>query len=242
VKQFVVWAHRGASGIAPENTLAAFRLAQFCGADGIELDVRPAADKVPVVMHDETLDRTTNAHGMLQRYAARDLQRIDAGSWFGPEFAGEPVPQLDGVLHWAGPDLLLNVEIKEFSAGMAVIDLLERYPDRRVLVSSFDHALLAALRARAPLLPIGFLSEARRWHEHLDAAIACRAESLHPRQDRVTAEQVEDCHVRGIKVYPWVVDGRERLLSLAAMGVDGVFTNYPARLRRWLRKNVADRL
>lgn len=232
-KNIVVWAHRGASGDAPENTWAAFRLARLHGADGIELDVRLTADNVPVVMHDETLNRTTDAQGALQQYSLGELQHVDAGGWFAPQFAGESVPVLDRILQWAVGGVRLNIEVKEFAAGRAVVELLRRYPGCRALLSSFDHTLLAALRIRAPWLSIGFLSEARRWDQHIADAVACRAESIHPRQDQVTAEQVEACHVRGLAVYPWVVDDRVRFLELLEMGVDGMFTNYPDRLRRW---------
>lgn len=232
MQNIIVWAHRGASGDAPENTLAAFKLAEQHGCDGIELDVRLTADGVPVVLHDDTLDRTTDVQGALAIYSAVDLRHIDAGSWFAAPFAGEVVPTLEQVLGWADGRLRLNLEIKEFAAGMAVKGLLERFPCCRVLVSSFDHALLEALRISAPEIPVGFLSEDRRWHRQVNAAVSCGAVSFHPRQDLVTSEQLEACHAQGLKVYPWVVDDASRFRALLRMGVDGVFTNYPARLRQ----------
>jgi glycerophosphoryl diester phosphodiesterase len=233
MKNFFVWAHRGASGDAPENTLSAFRLAEQAAADGLELDVRLTADGVPVILHDDTLDRTTNVQGLLALYPVADLQHVDAGSWFAPQFAGEALPALEHVLQWATGRLRLNLEIKEFDAGMAVKALLDRYPCCRVLVSSFDHGVLKALRASAPQLPVGFLSEDSQWHRQLLAAVACGAESFHPRQDLVTPQSVAQCHALGLKVYPWVVDEVERFRALLRMGVDGMFTNHPARLRQW---------
>lgn len=233
MKKIVVWAHRGASCKAPENTLAAFRLAQRFGADGVELDVRLTADGIPVVMHDDTLDRTTDFNGELKDFSLADLQSVDAGSWFAPRYAGEPIPTLDQVLRWAASDLRLNLEIKEFAAGMAVVGLLERFPRCRALVSSFDHALLEALRRKATWLSVGFLSAQRHWVESIDDAVACGAESFHPRQDLVLPEHVRLCHARGLKVYPWVVDDRQRFKALLDMGVDGLFTNDPDQVCRW---------
>lgn len=233
MKKIVIWAHRGASGDAPENTMSAFRLAEQAGADGIELDVRLTADGVPMVLHDDTLDRTTDIKGALATYSLRNLQHADAGSWFASQFAGEVLPALDQVLQWADERLSLNVEIKEYAAGMAVKDLLKHYPRCRVLVSSFDHGLLKALRANVPDLPVGFLSEDHCWHRQLKDAVSCGAHSFHPRQDLVTSEQITQCHALGLKVYPWVVDDLVRFKALLGMGIDGVFTNYPARLRQW---------
>lgn len=233
MKKIVIWAHRGASGDAPENTLSAFRLAEHAGADGLELDVRLTADGVPMVLHDDTLDRTTNVRGMLAAYSLRDLQHVDAGSWFAPQFAGEAVPTLEQVLQWAGERLYLNLEIKEYAAGMAVKELLSQFPHCRVLISSFDHGLLKSLYANAPEIPVGFLSETRGWHRQLCDAASCGAESFHPRQDLVTPASIAQCHALGLKVYPWVVDDVVRFRALLQMGVDGVFTNYPARLSQW---------
>jgi len=232
MEKIVFWAHRGASGDAPENTMSAFRLAEQAGADGLELDVRLTADGVPMVLHDDTLDRTTNVQGMLAAYSRRDLQHVDAGSWFAPQFAGEGIPALEQVLQWADERLYLNLEIKEYAAGMAVKELLNQFPRCRVLVSSFDHGLLKALRAQAPEMSVGFLSESRWWHRQLCDAASCGAKSFHPRQDLVTPGRIAQCHALGMKVYPWVVDDVARFRALLRMGVDGVFTNYPARLRQ----------
>lgn len=229
MKNVVVWAHRGASGEAPENTLAAFRAAERASADGLELDVRLTADGCPVILHDETLDRTTDGRGPLACCTLADLRRFDAGGWFGPQFVGEPVPMLEQVLKWAAGRLRLNLEIKEYAAGLAVAALVCRYPACRVLLSSFDHDLLAALRKQIPGLAIGFLSESRRWFEQIAAAAACGAESFHPRRDLLDGEQVALCHARGLKVYPWVVDDEATCRVLLGMGVDGFFTNYPGR-------------
>jgi glycerophosphoryl diester phosphodiesterase len=232
---FTILAHRGASLQAPENTLAAFRAARAVGADGIELDVHLSADGVPVVIHDETLERTTDGRGRVDERTLIQLQQLDAGSWFDPAFAGEPLPTLEQVLDWAGDRLRLNVEIKAAAAGRAVLDLLAGFPRARVLVSSFDHALLAALHEREPRLPLGFLVDTPFWRRALARAAACRAASLHPRVDLVSRPLLTACRRAGQAVYPWTVDAPEPARRLRSLGVAGLFTNDPAGLARALR-------
>lgn len=232
---FFIWAHRGASGSAPENTMAAFRGAEGI-ADGIELDVQLSRDGVPVVIHDATLDRTTDGAGPVERLLQRELRQLDAGSWFAPAFAGERVPTLEEVLAWVGGRLRLNLEVKAAGAGNAVLELLGAYPQARVVVSSFDQALLERLRAVAPALPLAFVTETRFWRRAARRAAACGAESLNPRQDRVSPALVTACRRLGLRVYPWTVDAPERLGRLVELEVDGAFTNVPAVLARCLRR------
>ncbi len=126
--------------------MAAFRAAEAAGADGIELDVHLSRDGVPVVIHDETIDRTTDGRGAVRRMSTGELRRLDAGGWFAAEFAGERLPELAEVLSWAGDRQRLNVEIKGADAGIAVLRQLRDFPQARVLISSFDHRLLQELR------------------------------------------------------------------------------------------------
>lgn len=225
-----VWAHRGASLRAPENTMAAFALAVASGADGIECDVHLSRDGVPVVIHDETLGRTTDGRGAVGCLPLSKLRRLDAGSWFGSEWAGEPIPTLEEVLSWAGKQVIINVEIKSPAAGRAVLELLEVWPEVRVLVSSFDHRLLAAMRGESPDLPLGYLCESRLWRRALERAINNQAESFHPRIDRLSPALLRACHAAGLKVFPWTVDRPGEMRSLLRRGVDGWFSNEPATL------------
>ena len=222
-----IWAHRGASGLAPENTMAAFTLAEQVGSDGIELDVHLSRDGVPVVIHDEAVDRTTDGHGVVADLFSRELRELDAGSWFAPAFNCEPVPTLADVLVWAEDRLRLNVEIKSVRAGRAVIDLLAEFPRARVLVSSFSHELLLAMRQWSPALPIGFLIDSHFWRIALKRAVFCRAESFNPPAQHVSHLLVNACHRQGLTVFPWTVDSISQQNSLLRMGVDGFFTNSP---------------
>ncbi len=229
--RFFIWAHRGASADAPENTLAAFREAQAQGAHGIELDVHLSGDGIPVVMHDDTLERTSDGRGRVCDFSLRELQRLDAGSWFSREFAGERIPSLAEVLSWADDRMRLNLELKTRPAGEAVLSLLAEFPRCRVLVSSFNHALLAFLRAKSPTLPLGFLCDSRAWRLALARAERAGAESFHPRQNLVSRPLVKRCRQGGLSVYPWTVDDLERGCRLRRLGVAGIFTNVPGAFR-----------
>ncbi len=232
---FYVWAHRGASALAPENTLTAFREAETAGADGVELDVQLSHDGVPVVLHDETLDRTSNGRGSVAKLTLEELQELDAGSWFGSAFAGEKIPPLEKVLQWGGSRIRFNVEIKDSAAARAVLDLSFSFPQASIVVSSFDHGLLHRLRSLAPQLPLAFLWEQPDWAAAVDRATSCSAESFNPRYDILSAELVAACHRRGLAVYVWTVDFPSELEQCRQLGVDGVFCNDPAQVLAWLK-------
>lgn len=228
-----IWAHRGASQVAPENTLAAFRAAELAGADGIELDIHLCRDGVPVVIHDESVDRTTDGSGAVGSYSLRELRKLDAGGWFSPAFSGEAVPTLEEVLSWAEGRVRLNIEIKSARAGEAVLDQLASFPQARILVSSFDHGLLEHLHHLSSDLPLAFLCESPLWRRPLRRAAACGAESFHPRRDRVSRAMTVACRREGIGVVPWTVDNLRQLWPLLRLGISGVFTNDPGRLVRY---------
>jgi glycerophosphoryl diester phosphodiesterase len=216
--------------------MAAFLAAEAAGADGLELDVHLSRDGVPVVIHDETVDRTTNGQGPVARMTLEGLRHLDAGGWFHPSFVGETVPTLEEVFAWAGDRLRLNVEIKAVAAGLAVIELLQNYPLARVLISSFDHRLLEGLRLQNPDLPLGFLFESRFWRRAVRRAARCGAESVHPRYDLFSSSLAAACQRHGLAVHCWTVDRPDVCISLQRLGVAGVFTNDPALLVRQLRR------
>jgi len=229
-----IWAHRGASARAPENTLSAFRAAEAAGADGIELDVHLSRDGVLVVIHDDRVDRTTNGSGAVADLTASALQELDAGSWFSPEFRGERVPTLADVFAWAGDRSRINVEIKTAAAGEAVLELLRHFPGTRVLISSFDAALLEDLRRRDSCLPLAFLVDKKPWQPLLDRAAASGAEAFHPKRNLVTPHLIAACRKVGMAVNVWTVADPSEANRLRNMGVMGVFANDPERLRAGL--------
>lgn len=225
-----LWAHRGASCCAPENTLAAFEAAVADGADGIEMDIHLSRDGVPVVIHDETLDRTTDGCGPVAAASLAQLKRLDAGGWFAAAFAGEPVPTLETVLATFGGRVRLNLELKEFRAGLVVLELLGHYPEADIVVSSFDLELLCRLRAVDSRLPLAVLCDSGSWRRALVTARDLRACAFHLAVGQVCRPLVAACARAGLPVSVWTVDCPEQARSLVRTGVAGLFTNAPGLL------------
>jgi glycerophosphoryl diester phosphodiesterase len=232
-------AHRGASGDFPENTLAAFAAAIEAGADMCELDVQLSADGAVVVIHDDTVNRTTDGHGAVAAMRLAALRRLDAGRKFGVAFPGERIPTLEEVLALTMGRCALNVELKSDGVEKEVCSLLRAHGAvGDTIVSSFQWYLLAAARELEPALHLGILAD-RRAHAMLDVAIRLRAVSVNPRHDMVSADIVNRAHEAGMKVLVWTVDNVSRMRRMIAAGVDGIMTNYPGRLSALLRESVA---
>lgn len=221
-----VIAHRGASGYAPENTMAAFRTAYDMGADMVELDVYVSADGALVVMHDDTVDRTTDGTGRIEDMTLAQIQKLDAGVKFDAKFTGERVPTLDEVLSWAADKIEVNIEIKGAGCEPGIVELVRKYNMAdKVIVSSFHHEYLAKIRELAPEIPIGALIDDV---ENLDAIIAvCHPDALHPRYMKLNKKQVKQAHELGLKVNVYTVNDAVTMRMMLQMGADGVITNYP---------------
>lgn len=231
MNRLFLWAHRGASQYAPENTMAAFTAAVDCGADGIELDIHLSRDGVPVVVHDETLERTTDGNGRVDAASWEELRQLDAGGWYSQAFAGEPLPGLEQVLAVFAGKLRLNLELKKFDAGLAVLELLASFAHADILVSSFNHRLLERLRQQNASLPLAVLYEEGSWYKSVALASDLGALAFHPRADLVTRPMVSRCHDVGLSVYPWTVDDPVLIRELQRAGVDGIFSNNPLKAR-----------
>jgi glycerophosphoryl diester phosphodiesterase len=231
----LVVAHRGASGHAPENTLASFELALRMGADAIECDVHLSRDGQLFVLHDFTVDRTTNGQGAVGQMSSAELRRLDAGSWRGLEFAGERLPILPEVLDLARGRARVAVELKHgpvYYPGIeqalaAAIHYAGMAED--TLVISFDHPALRRLRELAPEVAVGVLYAARPV-DAVALARAADAQILEPQWSMVTAEDVEQAHAAGLLVVPWAVNDPAQMSAVLALGVDGLATDYPDRL------------
>ena len=225
--------HRGASAEAPENTLAAFRRALAIGVDAVECDVHLAADGEPVVIHDFAVDRTTDGRGLVSAFPVAALRRLDAGRWFGEAFAGERIPTLEETL-----DLLravrVIVEIKHGPvrySGIAgrVASVVRTVGHGAVTISSFDHTVLREIRTTSSL-ETAVLYTARPINP-LRLAQDAGAGILHPHWHYLTQDVVASAHQADLRVETWVVDDLTDLTHVVAMGVDGVMTAHPERLR-----------
>lgn len=229
--------HRGAKENAPENTLASLREAARQGARWVEVDVMLTRDRQPVLIHDDTLNRTTSGFGPVPDLTLAELKRLDAGSWFNPRFAGETVPTLEEALALIlDLGLGLNLEIKPYpgqdvpTAEVAIATLKRLWPaDRPLLLSSFEVPCLEVAHDLAPDIPRGYLL----WDPPADwAAIADRvgAATLNVHQDRQTAETVAAYRATGRPVLAYTVNDPQRARTLFDWGVAAVFTDAPGRL------------
>lgn len=233
----LILGHRGASAVAPQNTLAAFRKAAEVGADGVELDVHLSADGVPVVIHDARVDATTDGVGRVAEMPLAQLRALDASGGL-LEFAGEPIPTLEEVLAEVGQRLLINIELKSDDATghleAAVADVVRRLDlSRRVWFSSFKPYSLFRIRQQIPEVPCGLLYGAGSFLLGVLKPLT-PYEALHPAAPFVTRSGVHRAHQRGLRVFAWTVDDSVKAQFLADVGVDGLITNDPAALLRTL--------
>jgi glycerophosphoryl diester phosphodiesterase len=229
-----IFAHRGASAHAPENTVAAFQLAAQEGADGIEFDVKLTKDGQVVAHHDATLDRTTDGQGRLKDFSLAELKKLDAGAWFGEQYRGERIPTLDEIFEAVGGKLFMNIELTNYAAPFdslvdKVTETVKRHRmEGQILYSSFlPHNLIRA-GALTPGLPRGQLAlpgPAGWWQRSWGGFLKLQAD--HPFSADVSAASVERSHAHGRRVYTWTVNQPEEMRRLQTLGVDGIITDDP---------------
>lgn len=239
----LIIAHRGASACAPENTLAAFRLAAEQGAEAIELDVDLTRDGHIIVMHDATIDRTTTGRGRVGTLTLAEVQRVDAGVWKGAAFAGERVPLLEEVLQAVGQRVLINVEVKDMSwrsrgVEAKVAALIRRYDLLdRVIISSFNPLALRRSKQLEPRLACGLLyspAEPIFLRQAWFAALIPGLNARHPHHSLATAERVRNYHARGQRVNVWTVNDAATCRTMVAVGVDGLIGDDPQLIHQAL--------
>jgi glycerophosphoryl diester phosphodiesterase len=232
-----IYAHRGASYDAPENTMTAFRKALEQGAEGIELDLQMSKDGRLMVIHDETLDRTTDGTGLVVQYTYDELRRFNAKYKFA-DLSFEPIPVLEDVLELlAGTQVELNIELKN---GIVPYERMEEETvrlvkawgmERRVVVSSFNHYSLVKLSRIAPDIQTAILYSAglvEPWHY----ARSIGAKGLHPHFYSVRPEIVAGAHAAGIAIRPYTVDDPVMMRTLIGYGCDAIITNKPSLMKQ----------
>ncbi len=229
-------AHRGLSSRAPENTLAAFRLAASEGTRWIETDVDILSDGTPILLHDTLLDRTTSKSGRVYDLVAADLENIDAGFWFGPEFEGERIPTLRNLVDFLNESgLNANIEIKRNEEGAgrsrqlvdSVLAELERLdPDREVIISSFSQPVLMHLSQQAPQYALAVLYEAGTFGDDwLSVLELCGARYAHLEDRGLNRDAIRRITDAGFGVNVWTVNNPGRANELFNWGCTGVFTD-----------------
>jgi len=230
--------HRGAKATSPENTLASIRQAVAEGATWVEFDVKLTADGHPVLMHDPTLERTTNGKGKVAETTLAEIRALDAGSWFGGRFAGEKVPTLEEALEaMTGLAMGFNLEIKPCpgreaeTARTAVACVKQRWPHYLPvpIFSSFKAESLAAAREAGPESPRGFLFERLPpdWQRH---AVELGCATIHPNARSLAREEMAAIKGAGYPVLAWTVNDPARARELLAWGADALITDNPAVL------------
>jgi len=238
-----VVAHRGFSGIAPENTLAALNAAQKAGADRVEFDVHLTADGIPVVIHDRKLDRTTSGKGPVVGKTLEEIRKLDAGSWFDARFKGEPVPTLDEALALCKGRIAVNIEIKSEAVKggkeippdgveAKVVEAIRRHGlvDTAV-VSSFEPLALERIHRLAPEVSLQSLYNGKR-QKGLGPREVCgdHSRAFNCSMKEVTPEWIAGAHRAGLKINVYTVDDPEDQKKMIQLGVDGIITNWPDRL------------
>ena len=235
---FMNIAHRGASAYAPENTFSAFDKALSLGAAQVELDVHFSEDGHIVVIHDDNLDRTTNGSGPVSGHTLAQLRTLDAGSWFGSEYAGEGMRSLGEVLERYKDKLYLHIEIKGAGEGLPqrTVDLVRGYGMvERVSITSFQGPRLAEARAYAPDIPLGWL--VRDWDDSvLGESKEMNLTMICPRADLVTPELADQVRRGGFLVRAWGVSTEELMKQVVEAGADGMTVNFPDKLSEYLER------
>lgn len=223
--QFLIIAHRGASGYEPENTIRSFKRAIDMGAKAIELDVHRCKTGELVVIHDDTVDRITNGKGVVKKMSLKEIKKLDAGK-------GERIPQLFEVFDILPSNVVLNIELKVSGLEQDVSKLIKKYVKSKKLsfdnfvITSFDHYRIKKIANFIPKVKTGVLFEGIPIG-FSEIAIKAGAKYAMMYYEEITKEFVEDCHKNGIKVFAYTVNDKKLANELKELGVDGIFSNYP---------------
>ncbi len=237
-------AHRGFKRLYPENTMASFEAAILSGAHMIELDVTLSRDRKMVVIHDDTLDRTTDGKGFVQETDLTEILKLDAGSWFDPRFKGEKVPTLEEVVACCGRRTFINIEIKESAyeakerpdcIEQKIVSLIQSQKcGHRVLISSFQPEILLRIAKLDSRLLLGFLTEEPDAESVFQFAGKLDLYSWNPEAMSVTEGLVQEIHKQNIRVFPYTVNSVSEANALVEKQVDGLFTDDPALMLQGL--------
>jgi glycerophosphoryl diester phosphodiesterase len=243
----LIAAHRGSSGEAPENTMAAFRLAVEQQADWIELDVRLTKDFFLVVHHDRNVERTTNGKGSIWNFTLEELRMLDAGSWFGPQFKGERIPTLRQVMELLLPtDVKLNIEVKtdgdprKYIAleEACILAVLEKRFEERAMISSFNHEFVKRVHNLYPSINTGvlYVPVLDRMKKPSKLAKSLGAKTFICSRTQIRKPMVEDARGGKTRIACYGVNSERHIAEIARMGVDMVITDFPARAKSVLTR------
>ncbi|AOE49467.1 glycerophosphodiester phosphodiesterase [Kangiella sediminilitoris] len=227
--EFKVIGHRGALGLEPENTLRSIQRALEIGVDGVEFDVQNIDGRL-FIFHDDTLDRTTNGKGKLIEHSVEELRRLDAGK-------GEKIPFLSEVVELIGNQAFINIELKGLDTASLVMDLVElldkdRFKKEQFIISSYHFSELYLVQQLDTEIQLGVIADDQPVVA-LDFADEINAYSFHPSFSLLSRDLVEEAHSMGMKVYVHTVNDLDKIRQAREWGVDGVFTDYPDRVKKY---------
>lgn len=220
--------HRGAKGFLAENTLESFRKAIDLGANAIELDVHICATGEIVVLHDFTVDRTTNGFGEVHKYTLSELKKLKVEELY-------RIPLLEEVLDLVAGKCWVNIELKGHGTAEPVAELIKKYVDKKgwmyddFIVSSFQKEELKRIKKQNPEIPIGVLSQASV-EQAMDWADQLSAKAIHPHFSLLTEDNCREAHAKGYSIFTWTVNEEEDIRRVKALGVDGIISDFPNRL------------
>lgn len=231
--------HRGAKGIAPENTIAGFQKALDSKVDYIEFDVTLTADNKPVVFHDYELNRITGMNGRIFSMTYEELEIFDVGKWFGEEFKGQHIPTLKEALEFIIPKAIPIIELKmDYIRARGLEDIVieqckEFVTHSEIIIISFFHPALLKIKENIPIIKTGIIYNSALMSPW-KVARSVKADSIHPRMDVISKSIVERCHNFNLKVRPWTANNEREYEYLNMMEVDALATDYPNRLYKYL--------
>lgn len=238
----IILAHRGDKVHTPENTLPSFSQAIQKGADGVELDAKLTSDGHVIVIHDSTVDRTTNGSGKVSEFSLEEIRNLDAGAWFNEKFAGTKIPLLEEVFETVGKDKLINIELTNYSTprdglANAVCWLIKKHNNQRqIIFSSFFASNLKIAAQMIPEVPRG-LHAMPGWIGLWTRSFGFMFgdyQALHPHISSTSREQMQRAHRLNRRVHVWTANTPEEILRLRDWGADGIFTDDPATAVRAL--------
>lgn len=248
IEQFpspIIFAHRGDLAHAPENTLPSFQQALQKGADGVELDAKLTVDGHVIVIHDPTLDRTTDGKGRVAASTLEVIRKLDAGTWFNEKFAGTKVPLLEEVFETVGRDKMINIELTNYASPrdglvLKVSELIKRHNNQsQILFSSFFPSNLKIAAQTLPAVPRGLLAMpglVGLWARSFGFMFG-DYQALHPHISNASREQVQRAHRLKRRVHVWTANTPEEIVRLKEWGVDGIFTDDPQTAVRALERS-----
>lgn len=239
----VNFAHRGASGYYPENTMIAFEWAYKMGADGIETDVQMTKDGVLILFHDEMVNRTTDGVGFIKDYTYNELNKLDAGKWFSNEFIGIKIPSVEEVLsYFKNKETVINFEIKNSVIDYKgieekLIDVIVNYNmENRVILSSFNHVSMVKCKKINKNIKTALLVEEKLYcpENYVKTALA---DGIHPHYYSINKETIRNIKKEGLFINTYTVNDANYMRYFIQGGVDGIITNYPDKLKKVIEQS-----